>query len=260
MVAAALKFTQGVYTDTPGKAVLGRIGGGAGAVTLSNGDNTGVTKWTYLLLDKPKESALSVGTLYTGGSSTFAFTPDAIGSYRVMVIVEDATGVQASDIRQFIGVDYRFMMAPPGFGNTSEQEYNYGTNQRGWADLVEPFIVGAFDIIPWVRLYIEMDTAQAVVAARSMRRDILTDGSQFTWARTDVGNGTISWSGTLFNNTDWAPKASIYGENVGTPPSSSVFRHAHAGVVTGTSLRVNVYDGANNPYDSDFLMVEIVGK
>lgn len=258
MVAAALQFTQGIYTDTAGKAVVGRSNGGN--IVLANGDNTGVVKWSYLLLDKPKNSALTVGVMYTGASPTHIFAPDVFGSYRVMVIVEDATGVRASDVRQFIALDSRFILAPPSFGNVDEREYNYGSNERGWADLLEPYFTGLHEVVPWVRLYVEMATAQAVVIAKSMNPSILADGSQFTWSPTAVGNGTITWSATLFNNSDWAPRASIYGENVGTPPSTAVFRHAHAGLLTSNSLRVNVYDGNNNPYDSDHVMVEIFSK
>lgn len=127
-VAAALKFTQNAVVGTAGRAYIGTT---ALPVTVANGNNSGVVKWTYTLLDVPQESGLTPGVLSTGTSPTTTFTPDVAYSYRVQVTVEDNVGNTATDIRCFGVPDVNGWIIPP-YGATAS-EVNYAGQTRGWA-------------------------------------------------------------------------------------------------------------------------------
>lgn len=256
MVASALKFTQGIYTDSPGKAVEGRP---AVAVTLSNGDDTGVTKWTYELLDVPKLSAVVVAVLSSGGTATTTFTPDVPGCYRVRVVVEDVNGLQASDTRMFVALDYNRLIALPGFNNATDQEYNYGSNTRGWTDLLERFSAELMANMPYVTIGIEMSTA-AVVSAKSGRSDILVDGSQFVFTAESTGSCLISWDPTLFPSLSSFNPRGYAINGTSDPPGVSNMKIVNCTQVSATSFRVNVMDLGGNPVDEDGVYLEIMPR
>src|SRR3569832_1699074 len=95
MAAALIQFTQGAHTDSAGKAVLGAFGDFS-AVTVTNGNNTGVVSWKIFLLDAPPDSTtFAVGSQpqvlaqASDNTPTATFTPDVAGTYRVMLELSD---------------------------------------------------------------------------------------------------------------------------------------------------------------------------
>src|SRR5262245_53470249 len=107
MATALIQFTQGLATDVAGKAVIGTFGDFS-AVTVDNGDNTGVVSWVIYLLDAPSDSTTyppaaqpQILAQAVDNTPTTTFTPDVAGSYRVMLEVTDAGGSIDRDIRCF---------------------------------------------------------------------------------------------------------------------------------------------------------------
>lgn len=158
MAATALiQFTQGAHTDVPGKAVLGGFGDFS-AVTVTNGDNSGVASWKILLLDAPSDSIAfpaafqpQVVAEAADDTPTFDFTPDVAGTYRLMLELVDVDGIVDRDIRCFGIPDARGFVRPP-YQQSPEplpvelpavitveprpikpDEQNYSDNVRGWA-------------------------------------------------------------------------------------------------------------------------------
>lgn len=143
MPSALIKITQGLTTDSPGRAVVGAIDGTT-HVLFSNGDNTGVVSWKYELLYVPPGSALVPTTQGPGVTSTFDMgIPDVPGCYRVRLTVADVAGVQDVDIRNFaIPFDTISLIAPPYQANplplpltgvgAKYDEMNFGGQGFGW--------------------------------------------------------------------------------------------------------------------------------
>lgn len=140
MVAALIQFSQGVTTPPAGEAMLGA---GGAAVNASNSDNTGVQSWTFELVDIPPSSTVSPTLQGPSGLSSFAFTPDVAGSYRLQLIVADANGNTDTDIRVFSVPEATtgFVLPPwqgtpdplPLTGPTAKpEEMNFGGQARGW--------------------------------------------------------------------------------------------------------------------------------
>lgn len=134
-VTAAIKFTQGVTTDSPGRALIGTV---AVAVAISNGDNTDVFDWTWELLTKPSASAIPSGIIAAGAVSSASFTPDVAGSYLARLTVKDTAGNQAQDIRAFIVLEGSGRLIPPFRGDFSS--LNYGGQVEGWDPAMERWL------------------------------------------------------------------------------------------------------------------------
>jgi len=139
MVAAAVQFTQGATVGPAGMALFGVQGT---AVTVANGNNSGVTKWTFFVVDVPPGSSIPIGVVQTGASSTWSFTPDHTDSFLIGVTVQDAQGNTATDIRSFTvkrtsGPTAGFWIPPFSGG---QQELNFGGSSRGWAPAMEDWI------------------------------------------------------------------------------------------------------------------------
>lgn len=145
-VTAALKFTQGMNTNTPGKSFKATVGGGA--VTIANNDNTGVNNWTYVLLDAPRESALVPGTLSTGASPTTTLTPDVPGSYRIQETITGPGG-SGSQIRTVVVANARGWILP-GYLNVAE-ELDFpdpvSPNARGWAAMLDVIFLSILAVL-----------------------------------------------------------------------------------------------------------------
>lgn len=143
MAAALIKITQGALTDSAGRALVGTLAGGA--PVFSNGDNTGVTRWVYTLLETPPGSAISTTVQDSTVTQTFALpsAPDKPGSYRVQLDVYDVNGVRDTDIRNFavpfpnigfIAPPYQGLPPPlPTSGTGSKpDEMNFAGQGDGW--------------------------------------------------------------------------------------------------------------------------------
>lgn len=139
-MTSLLKFTQGSNTDSAGRAVVGTMTDGA--VTCSNGDNTGVTSWKYELLYTPPGSAIATTVQGPNSTPTFAFAqPDAEGSYRVQLTTV-AAGVTDVDIRNFIVLKNGYAIPPPQINppplpisgpGSKPDEMNYAGQVAGYA-------------------------------------------------------------------------------------------------------------------------------
>jgi hypothetical protein len=132
MVSAAIKFTQGFTTDAPGRSVIGVL---AAAVTLTNGDNTGVSNWLWEVIDAPPASALQPGVLTGGAVPMVSFTPDARGSYLFRLTVNDLAGNVAQDMHAFAVLETTGRLMPAFLGNADT--HNFSGNARGWAKYLE---------------------------------------------------------------------------------------------------------------------------
>ncbi len=131
-ISAAIKFTQGSTTDSPGRSVIGVA---SSAVVATNGNNSGVEYWEWTLLDVPSTSALTPGTLASGaGAPSATFTPDVSGCYRVALLVRAKDNTTAVQIRVFAVPNARTWIIP-SFKSGSD-ELNFGGDTRGWAGLL----------------------------------------------------------------------------------------------------------------------------
>lgn len=141
MVVSLIKFTQGITTDIPGRAVVGATGA---AVTVTNGDNTNVASWKFEVLEVPPGSAVPLATQGPSPVNSFNMgTPDRAGCYRVRLTVADSAGNQDIDIRNF-GVPLpNLAIIPPSFQGlplplpltgtgAKPDELNFGGQARGW--------------------------------------------------------------------------------------------------------------------------------
>lgn len=119
MPTALLAFVQGPNSAPAGQAVAGTLV--HGAVTVSNGDDTGVVSWKFEILYVPPGSALVPPIVQGPGvTATFMFTPDVAGSYRLRLTVTDAQAVQDVDIRNFcVPFAAEGLIAPPYQRNPS---------------------------------------------------------------------------------------------------------------------------------------------
>ena len=157
-VTALIQFTQGPNTDVAGRAVLGTLTDGA--CTISNGDNTNVVRWVFTLLFSPPGSALTTGVKQDGGTATYNFTPDVVGSYRWQLDVYDAGTLTDQDIRVFSVPNFRDIVVPPyqklpdpiPLAYKSD-EMNFGGQAYGWlgtrtSKMMEQFFLAYHDEAP----------------------------------------------------------------------------------------------------------------
>lgn len=146
-VSALLRFVQGPNSELAGQAVSGTLTDGA--CTASNGDNTGVVSWKYEMLYVPPGSAVPLTVQGPGITTTFSFTPDVAGSYRVRLTVAGATPTDSNtDIRCFCVPFPNGIIAPPyqrnpnplpltGTGGKPD-EMNVGGQPYGWDGIDVP--------------------------------------------------------------------------------------------------------------------------
>lgn len=176
MAATALiQFTQGVVVGIPGQALVGVTGT---LVNVANQDNTGVNSWQIDLVYTPPGSAVPVSTPLAfsdnGTTPAASFTPDILGSYRVVLTVWDAinrVGSHDGDIRNFIvpGIKHGLVIPPyqedpqphptlaSGFPSAKPNETNIGGSEKGWvgngadgllADFIRRVDASNFDLLP----------------------------------------------------------------------------------------------------------------
>ena len=128
-LTAQIKFTQGLLTAPAGTALIGRVDE---EVLCENGDNTGVTSWTWELVSVPIESSLVPGILSV--TSTVTFTPDAVYGYLIKLTVSDGFNTVADERVLGIADDKGWLLPaynPNPFGRTDA--HNFTGQIRGWA-------------------------------------------------------------------------------------------------------------------------------
>lgn len=161
MASALLKFTQGINVADGQALADGVIGT---VVTVENSDDTDVDGWHFELVEVPPGSALLTGS----GSitSSYAFTPDVPGTYRLRLTVTP-TGDGTVDIRNvLVPFPRRGILVPPYQGfplplplpqtndpNAKPDELNILGQARGWmGDLDRPLLYGALRLLDNVAL------------------------------------------------------------------------------------------------------------
>lgn len=137
-VTAAIKFTQGVTTDDPGRALIVVA---STPVVMTNGDNSDVFDWTWEILTAPSASGIPTGVIAAGAMSSASATPDVPGSYLVRLTVKDAAGNQAQDTRAFIVLEGSGRLIPPFRGDFNS--LNYGGQVQGWDPAMEQWLHAA---------------------------------------------------------------------------------------------------------------------
>lgn len=162
-VSADIKFEQGPNTDSAGVAVIGTLTDGA--VTITNGDNTGVYSWDIELLYRAPNSILSLGQFAAAIDNlpTGSFgIPDFSGCYRVQLRVRDLNGIEDVDIRNFAIPNARGIIVPPYQKNPDpidlslkDDELNFAGQAFGWlgdrnTGLHETFFYTYDDLIPLI--------------------------------------------------------------------------------------------------------------
>lgn len=128
-ISALIKFTQELLTAPAGTALIGRVGT---EVLCENGDNTGVTTWSWELVSVPIESSIVPGIL--SATSTATFTPDAVYGYLVKLTVSDGFNT-AEDERVFGIADDKGWLIPAFNPNPfgKADAHNFEGQIRGWA-------------------------------------------------------------------------------------------------------------------------------
>lgn len=133
-VAAAIKFVQGALVGTPGVALLGAT---ATPVVCSNGNDTGVSTWTWTVAASPPTSAIAPGTGGTG--ATFTFTPDVVGCYLLALQLLGSDESEATDVRAFGIVQPNGLLIPP-FSGTSGS-LNFSSVTTGWDPIMRAWLL-----------------------------------------------------------------------------------------------------------------------
>ncbi len=135
-VAASIKFTQGMTTDSFGRSVFGVL---AVAVTCSPGPSpVQIKRYTWTVIDAPPASAITPGTVLSDGPSpTCTFTPDTAYGYLIQLTVYDSSGVTSTQRRVFGVKDVNSRFIPPYSALGSE--LNFAGQLRGASPFMEAF-------------------------------------------------------------------------------------------------------------------------
>lgn len=192
-VASTVKFVQGLNVGTPGVALFGVL---ATPVVVSNGDNTGVVRWKFEVLDVPPGSAVPMGVVQDGALSTYGFAPDVRGGYLVrLTVFSTGNAEQSVDTRCFGVKEVSTRFIPPfmPIDVRGDLPLNFLGQLRGWAKYLSEW------------LYF-IDALAAVPATR-----VLTAGSGLT------GGGDLSADRTfnVIGNADGSIVANANNVQVG---------------------------------------------
>lgn len=229
-VIAAIKFTQGVTTDDPGRALIGTTGV---SVAMTNGDNTDVFDWTWELLTKPSASAIPSGVIAAGAVVTASFIPDVPGSYLGRLTVKDTAGNQAQDTRAFIVLEGSGRIVPPFRGDFAS--LNYGGQVEGWDPAMEQWLHSIDGKAPRINA-----SAGALnnVASIDLVDSTVSEGLRFSNALGATINGIASGYGgrRLYVLAAAAPIV-IANQNAGSLAANRI--------VTGTGADVTLQMGSS---------------
>lgn len=139
-VTAAVQFTQGMTVNAPGRAMFGSSGT---LVTVANGDDTGVVRWKFEVLDAPPGSTITAGVKQDGAVSTWSFTPDTTDSFLVKLTTYSALNASsAQDARTFAVLRTSGRFIPPFTPRTEngDEVLNFTGQLRGWSPSIEAWL------------------------------------------------------------------------------------------------------------------------
>lgn len=134
-IEAKIKFVQGATIGTAGVSLIGTL---STPVDVSNGDDTSVQRWIWRMIDTPPGSAVPVGLVSDGLTSTFQFVPDVRGGYEVELTIFDASGTQRTDRRVFQVLEESGRLIPPF--SADAPALNFLGQTRGWAPYMEAYL------------------------------------------------------------------------------------------------------------------------
>ncbi len=134
-IAASIKFIQGATIGTPGVSLFGVL---STPVDVTNGDDTGVIRWKWSMVSVPPGSAVPLGLVSDGATTTFQFVPDMRGGYEVELIVYDRSGTQKVDRRVFQIKELSERYIPPFSADAAA--LNFLGQLRGWSPAIEAYL------------------------------------------------------------------------------------------------------------------------
>lgn len=232
-LTAAIKFTQGPNTDSPGRAVFGTKTDGP--VVCSDG-GAGATSRVWTMFDVPPGSAVPTGVFSTSSTGTFP-QPDADGGYLVLLTATDGIDT-ITTMLDFQIKEPSGRMIPPF--KASDLALTFGGQTRGYSPTMEAWLryVDSLKSVHNVRAAttaalpthtfagnVMTATVNAVLASQDGVALALGDrllvkdegaGSSLqngVYTLTALGSGGAPWSLTraIDFNTDFSVKAGYFG-------------------------------------------------
>lgn len=195
MFTAVIKFTQGLSIGADNAAL--RTSSNATVTVASVGDHTGVSQWTFTVLDAPIGSAYAPGAVLSSGLSTSTtFTPDVVGSYSIELSLTDGDTTLSVN-RVFTYRSSRSWTYPPFRANSANT--NYSGNSRGYMEAIDQLLRD-----------VESNALFRDTAYTAASGDVLRwNGS--AWAKDsnafflDEANGASSGQVLNWNGSAWVP-------------------------------------------------------
>lgn len=139
MANAKIQFTQGASTPGPGYAMLGATGT---SVTVSNGDDADVAKWTFTVIDVGVGSTVSQGVVQDGAIPAWSFVPDVSGCYVVQLETTDRQGNVYQDQRVFGVLETNGLLIPSFMASSGSMNFVTGSveNEKGWSPFLNAWL------------------------------------------------------------------------------------------------------------------------
>ena len=177
---ALINFTQGATTGGAGFALMGTL---STSVVVSNGDDSDIVNWEFIVDDVGVGSSVPQGTVQDGGTPTWSFAPDATGCYVVTLITTDNQGNLYQDTRCF-GVLENSGRFIPSYLATDEAlncTVSMVTNTKGWSPYLQTYLK-AIDNIAAITGYpssYNVDVTAGGVIPATFSIDVFAAGSVY---------------------------------------------------------------------------------
>jgi hypothetical protein len=225
-IDAKIKFVQGATIGTPGVSLIGVL---STPVDVSNGNDTGVVRWIWKIVDSPPGSAVPVGLISDGPIATFQFAPDLRGGYEVELTVFDSSGAQKIDHRVFQIRELSNRLIPPF--SADAPALNFLSQTRGWAPYMEDYLhfMDLFSTpdgsVPLAARTFQQDVtgARVVYDAKSLQTANATPTEIYRWTIPAGANVKIDYivnaSGTLAANSATFAKSISYRRAAAAAPA-----------------------------------------
>ena len=136
---ALINFTQGATTGGAGFALMGTL---STSVVVSNGDDSNIVNWEFIVDDVGAGSSVPQGTVQDGGTPTWSFVPDATGCYVVTLITTDNQGNLYQDTRCFGVLENSGRFIPSYLATDESLNFTVSsvTNTKGWSPYLQAYL------------------------------------------------------------------------------------------------------------------------
>ncbi len=136
---ALINFTQGSTTGGAGFALMGVL---STSVVVSNGDDSNIVNWEFIVDDVGVGSSVPQGTVQDGATSTWSFAPDATGCYVVTLITTDNQGNLYQDTRCFGVLENSGRFIPSYLATDEAMNFVVSsvTNTKGWSPYLQAYL------------------------------------------------------------------------------------------------------------------------